>query len=58
MKEILSKLRTIYNEPAIKRDVWGRRPATPKEIEGALKEEGWEDRYLPTEEDVARKGDE
>jgi hypothetical protein len=60
MKErtLLDKLKRVYQEP-VKADLFGRRPALPSEVQAVLRPtfEQQIDVYLPTSEDIEKKGD-
>lgn len=61
--EILAKLNKLYGKKPLTNDIFGRRPATAKEIEQMLSTEepkygqSTVDQYLPTENDLTEKGD-
>jgi len=60
-RSLQDKLKSIYKDTTVKRDVFGRREASPREIEAALTARDQENfvvlepLYSPSSEDIAIK---
>lgn len=58
-RDLLGKLKSIYGKQPVTKDLFGRRPALPSEVEAVLKPtfEQQIDMHLPSREDIEIKGD-
>ena len=54
MTELLKNLKMIYGKDRIKPDLWGRRDATPAEIQRVLPPEVRDDLHAITAKDVIK----
>lgn len=56
-RDLLGKLKSIYGKQPVTKDLFGRRPALPSEVEAVLKPtfEQQIDMHLPTAQDIKEK---